>query len=81
MVTVKVKRSIGLLVGKKKNGTPVFSNVFCNIVEDNGEEVEISEKDLKYIEATLKRVIKCQQILEGELNVPSHYRFMNGVGE
>lgn len=74
-VTVKVSKNVGLKVGETKEGKGIFENIFRNLSETEGTEVQLSEKDLTYIKGTITRVLKCQKILDDVLETPDNQRF------
>lgn len=62
MIKVKVEKTIGLKTGEKN-----YENVFLNLDEKRGTEVEIEEKELKYVRDSVKRLLKAQAILQKAL--------------
>lgn len=63
MKKVKVVQSIGLLMGVK-NRVEDYQNVFLNLHEKKGTEVELSDKDESYVKGSVTRLIKAQKILQ-----------------
>lgn len=63
MSKIKVVIKKGIYQGVK-NGNDFFADNFFSVHPNAGTEIEISEKELKYIEDSKKRFLKSQEILK-----------------
>ena len=61
---VKIAQFIGLNVGKLPNGKDHYNNLFFEVREDVGTEVEMTSADLIKVRRAIKDFIAAQELLK-----------------